>query len=692
MPAIPQLLDEAVTHHRAGRLFEAEQRYRRVLAIDPDHVDALHLLGLISAQLGRSEQAEQFLGRAVQLRPGFAEAQNSLGTLLEKQGKLEDAARCYRQARALRPELAHVHNNLGQVLAFQGHLTEARACFEQALRLQGTFAKARHNLVRALTRQGIAFRQEGKIADAITCYRDALGLEPGYIHALSNLGIALMEQEKWDEAARSLEASLNLDPRDADALNGLGLIHNEQGRHGEALDSFRAALDVRPAFPSALVNLGKLHEQDGQFEAAETAFREALRADPAHVPARSQLAALLRGRLPDDDCNALERALSRSTLHQSDRIAAHFALAQVHDARGLFAPAAQHSRCANALRLTAWQGGNQSYDPSEHQLFVDRLIAAFTPEFFSRVDGYGLDADRPLFVFGLPRSGTSLIEQILASHSQVFGGGELPFVEQTFTSLSPGKGSVPPIQALQAIGAETVGCLGRRHLDRLMSVNSTARHVVDKMPDNFLYLGFIATLFPRARLIHCRRDLRDTAVSCWMADFMKIRWASDPHQIATRFREYERLMAHWRQVLPVSILEVQYEELINDFEGIARRLVHSCGLEWQPACLEFHKTNRPVRTASAGQVRQPLYKHSVQRWKHYDGLLPELFRALLDQVPFSGNWQWILTQLTPRRGEAWRGSCYNNAKRRIPCRYAITFVHHWMMFIPGTNFTACGRP
>ncbi|MGO9922523.1 MAG: tetratricopeptide repeat-containing sulfotransferase family protein [Isosphaeraceae bacterium] len=635
MPAIPQLLDLAVKHHRAGNLSQAEQLYRRVLDIDPDQVDALHLLGLTSASLGRSEQAVEFLGRAVHVRPDFAEAQNSLGTLLEKQGKLEDAARCYRQALALRPELAHVHNNLGQVLALEGRLTEARACFEQALRLQPDLAKARHNLVRTLTRQGIAFRQHGKIADAIACYRDALRLEPGYIHAHSNLGMALIEQEKWEEAACCFDASLKLDPRHAEGHNGLGLIFNEQGRYQEALSSFRAALGARPAFPSALVNLGKLHEQEGHFEAAETACREALRADPAHVPARCQLAALLRGRLPDLDRNALEELLSRSTLLDSDRIAAHFALAQVHDAQGLYARAAQHSRSANALRLAYWQGGNQSYDPAEHQLFVDRLIAAFTPEFFRRVNGYGLDADRPVFVFGLPRSGTSLIEQILASHSQVSGGGELPFVEQTFMSLSPMKGSVPPLQALQDIDAETVGCLGRQHLDRLLSVNSTAQHVVDKMPDNYLYLGFIATLFPRARLIHCRRDLRDTAVSCWMADFMKIRWASDPHQIATRFREYQRLMAHWREVLPASLFEVQYEELTDDLEGIARRLIQYCGLEWQPACLEFHKTNRPVRTASAAQVRQPLYKHSVQRWKHYDGFLPELFRALLDQVPFS---------------------------------------------------------
>lgn len=628
MTAIPQVLGEAVKHHRAGNLPQAEKLYRQVLDVDPDHVDALHLLGLISAQLGRSEEALEFLGRAVQMRPEFAEAHNSLGTVLERQGKLAEAARCYRQALALRPDMAHTHNNLGQVLVAQGELTEAQSCFEQALRLQLNFAKAQYNLAHTLTRRGVALQQQGKIAEAIACYREALRLEPEYIHAHSNLGMALIEEEKWDEAAGCFDRSLKLDPHHPEAHNGLGLVHNEQGRCQEALASFRAALAARPAFPSALVNLAQFHKQEGDLEAAEAAFREALRADPAHVRALSALAALLRGRLPAADCSALEEMLSRATLADTDRAPAHFALAQVYDAQGHYAKAAWHSQCANALRLAFWQGRGQLYDPVEHEAFVGRLMAVFTPEFFRRVQGYGLDTDRPVFVFGLPRSGTSLIEQVLASHSEVFGAGELPFGEETFTSLAAMKGGTPPLEALEDIDADTVGRLGRRHLERLLSVNATAQHVVDKMPDNYLYVGFLATLFPRARFLHCRRDLRGTALSCWMADFVGIRWASDPHSIATRFREYERLMAHWRSVLPGRIFEVQYEEFVGDLAAMARRLIDWCGLEWQPACLEFHKTRRPVRTASAAQVRQPLYKHSVQRWKHYELLLPELFGAL----------------------------------------------------------------
>jgi Tfp pilus assembly protein PilF len=635
MPAIPQVLDEGVKHHRAGNLAHAERLYRQVLDINPDHVDALHLLGFLCSQLGQSEQAVELVGRAVEVSPNFAEAHNSLGTLLEKQGKLEDAARSYRRASALRPELEHVHNNLGQVLASQGRLPEARASFEQALRLRPDFAKARRNLVHTLTRQGIALRQLGNIAEAITCYRDALLVDPAFVHARSNLGMALLEREEWAEAARCFHQSLELDPRHAEAHNGLGLIHNEQGRQQEALASFQAAIEIRPAFPSALINLGKLHEQEGRLDAAETAFRQAIAADPAHVPARSRLAALLRGRLPDGDRDLLEQLLSRATIPDGDRAAAHFALAQVYDSRGLYPQAARHSQCANSLRLDFWRMRNETYHPAEHRLFVDRSIAVLTPEYFRRVNRLGLDAERPVFVFGLPRSGTSLIEQILASHSQVFGGGELPFVERAFGSLTSETGQVSPLEALRDIDAETIDRVGRQHLEQLLRLNSTAQHVVDKMPENYLYLGFIATLFPRARLIHCRRDFRDTAVSCWMADFLKIRWASDPHHIATRFHEYERLMAHWRDVLPMSLYEVQYEELVGDLEGTSRRLIEWCGLDWEPACLEFHKTNRPVRTASAAQVRQPLYKHSVERFKHYDGLLPELFGALAEQVPLA---------------------------------------------------------
>ena len=254
------------------------------------------------------------------------------------------------------------------------------------------------------------------------------------------------------------------------------------------------------------------------------------------------------------------------------------------------------------------------------------MLATFTPQFFARASGFGLETEQPVFIVGLPRSGTTLVEQILASHSRVFGAGELRYCDETFQSLPKAMNrNDTPFDCLPDLDRETARRLAQRHLDRLRALDARALRIVDKMPENYQYLGLIRVLFPRSRLIHCRRDLRDVALSCWMTNFASVPWACDAEQIVSHFEEYSRLMDHWRKVLPAPPLDVVYEELVEDPEGVARRIVKWCGLEWEPGCLRFYETRRPVRTASALQVRRPIYKSSVGRWKNYEKSLGELF-------------------------------------------------------------------
>jgi hypothetical protein len=231
-----------------------------------------------------------------------------------------------------------------------------------------------------------------------------------------------------------------------------------------------------------------------------------------------------------------------------------------------------------------------------------------------------------VFVVGLPRCGTTLVEQILASHSQVFGAGEIALASDTWAALG-GQGA-DVVEGLGRLDRRTARRLASRHLEGLRALDLAAHRIVDKTLDNYLSLGLLASLFPRAKLIHCRRDPRDVAVSCWMTHFREIRWASDQQHIASRFHEHQRMMEHWREVLPVPLLEVDYEETVADLEGVARRLVAWCGLAWEPACLEFHRAKRPVRTASAVEVRQAIFRTSVGRWKHYQQALAWLFARL----------------------------------------------------------------
>ncbi len=735
-------LQAAIQHHQFGRLQEAGRIYQSVLARNPNHPDALHLLGVVLHQLGQHQQAAQLISRALtlrpaapayyanlaevwralgqidraveccraalrlqpeypeaannlglallqrsgtepektslaaaieqfqsalRLRPNFAMAHNNLANALRTQGDLEAAINHFRKAVECDPALAEAHSNLGQLLCERQELPEALEHCQKAVQLRPAFAEAHSNLGNVLREMGKLddarrhyvealrlnpaigmiynnmaqlLQEEGKLPEALGWYQEALARDANTPRIYCNLASALSELDRYDEAIAQYQTALRLDPKCPEAHNGLGFVCHEQGRDNEARKHYETALQLKPDFAPAHCNLGTLLEEINDLKSAEEAFRTALRHDPNHAGAKAQLATLLRSKLPDEDLEAMRKQLAEPDLLPGKRAVLHFGLAQALDARKEYAEAGEHLREANALALEAWSKRGEVYDPEKHHEFVAEMLATCSPAFFERVRGLGVESERPVFIIGLPRSGTTLIEQILASHSQVFGAGELRYAREDFESLPsvmssrqiepPAKESSDPAMAyLPHLDREAIQTVAGRHLDKLHALNGTALRVADKMPDNYMYLGMLAALFPKAKFIHCRRDLRDIAVSCWMTNFRQIRWANSTDHIAARFLEYKRLMEHWKTTLPVPVLHVDYEETVADLESVARRLVSWCGLEWEPACLEFHQTERPVRTASVTQVRQPIYTRSVARWKHYEPTLGSLFEKLV---------------------------------------------------------------
>jgi tetratricopeptide (TPR) repeat protein len=653
MATVSEALTIAVRHHQSGRLQAAEQIYRQILALEPNHADALHLLGVIAHQAGEHELAVEHMRRAIALKANVAVFHNNLGNALRAQGKPDEAAACYRRALELKPDFAEVHNNLGVAWKEQGKPDEAAASYRRALKLNPDDAEAHNNLGNVLKEQkkpdeavacyrwalelkpdyaeahynlGAALQGQGKLDEAAACYRCALELKPDYAPAHNNLGNTLKEQGKLDEAVACYRRTLELKPGYAEAHSNLGSALKEQGKLDEAAACYRRALELKPDYAAAHNNLGSALQEMGDLRGAEDSFRAALRHDGRLALAHCNLAELLGGKLSANDLAAQRRLLEDMELTDLDRSLLHFGLAKVLDARGEYAEAARHLNRGNALQLSEWRKRGREYDPKEHKRLVTRTIAACTPEFFQRVRGFGVESELPVFVVGLPRSGTTLVEQILASHSQVFGAGELGLAHDTMTAL--GSEDADCLEGLSRLDRQTAGRLAARHLERLRALSPTALRIVDKMPENYLYLGLLASLFPRAKFIHCRRDLRDVAVSCWTTHFQGVRWTNDREHIASRFYQYQRLMEHWRKVLPAPLLEVEYEATVADLEGVARKLVAWCNLAWEPKCLEFHQTKRPVRTASAVQVRRPVFKTSVARWKHYEGALASLFARL----------------------------------------------------------------
>jgi tetratricopeptide (TPR) repeat protein len=648
----------AEAYRALGQFARAVGSCKTALQLWPDFADARNNLGLALSALGRNEEAVEHFQAAVKLRPDDAQTHSNLGNALRALGKAEEALEHYRKAVELSPGLALVHTNLGQFLIDLGRAEEALPHCKQAVDLEPNLAEVHNNL-------GNAYRASGKLSEARACYLETIRLKPELTQAHANLGVVLQQECRYDEAlpwllrACELEPMahpylellseiyfemerfpdamaiykkmLQLDPDRPQTHNAIGWLIQEEGRIAEAREYFETALRLDPNFPAANLSLGGLHEELGEMEAAEARFCMALEIHPGHTVALARLATLLKGKVGDAELALMRKRLSDPEVTGPARASLLFGLAHVLDDRGDYDAAAGALREANSLALANLERKHQSYVPVEHEKFVNNVINSFQTDFIARMKGMGLETRRPVFIIGLPRSGTTLIEQVLASHSQVFGAGEQPLGRQNF-ELIPGQMNRLGDHPFACMADPQVGTalrpIAQRHEDRLRELGGPAARVVDKMPDNYMYLGLLAVLFPHATFIHCRRDLRDVAVSCWMTNFRSIKWANDPQHISTRFAQYLRLMHHWRAVLPATVHEVAYEETVEDLEGVARRLIAACGLEWEPSCLDYHKTRRPIRTASVTQVRQPVYRKSVARWRHYNGSLAELFSVL----------------------------------------------------------------
>jgi tetratricopeptide (TPR) repeat protein len=610
----------------SGRPGEAVEHFRRALDLRPHFAQAHRDLAMVLRELGQHEEALEHLRCAVELAPKYPAARSGLTLVLLDRDQPEEALIHGQEAVRLQPDLAIHHHNLGNVLQRLNRWDEARGAYLEALRLDPDLAHSHLQI-------GMTLRFAGQLAEAELWFKQAADLNPENAWFWEQLADLQMERQEHGAAISSWERAIELSTNERAGLYiSLGWSLQEESRLAEAVEQYRTALRVQPDAVMAQINLGGIHEELGEMAAAAAAFRVAARIQPNFGLAHARLGNLLRAGLPDADLAAIEERLADPETNPSARARLFFALCVALDARGQYARAAECARQANALNMELARGP-RGYMPDLHIQYVDSIIRGFTSDLCAQLVEAGSEDLRPVFVFGLPRSGTTLVEQILASHSRIFGAGELKLTRQSFDAIPsilerPG----PALEHISRLTPRAVGRLAEQHLRRLENLvdSHPAERIVDKMPDNYIYLGLLAAMFPRAVFIHCRRDLRDVALSCWITDFRpeNIPWASDPAYMGSRFEQYLRLMDHWRRVAPAPIHEVNYEDTVADLEGVARNLLEACGLEFEPGCLDFHRTQRRVKTASLGQVRQPLYSRSVGRWRNYESHLPDLFRAI----------------------------------------------------------------
>lgn len=577
-------LQEAVQHHRAGRHQEAELLYRQILAIDPTHGDALCNFGVLAEEVGRPDVGAQLLAKAIESSPANPVYHFNLGNMLAKLDKIDEAIGCYRETLRLQPDHADAHNNLALIFKDRGQTDIAMQHLQHVLRLRPEWQDAHNNL-------GTLYKDYGMFDEALEHYQRAVELGMSGHEPYVNMGNSCLAIGRLEEALEAYENALDRAPDEPRALGGIGAVYEKQGDLDHAFEILKPLIDAGEQDIHALGSYANILHQRG-------ARREAI--------------------------DLLEGVLAGPITRQADRRAFCFQLGKIYDADRNYDAAFRWYHQGNATK-------NLRLDRLGHASRITEVTNLYTAETFEGMPESGNPEEMPIFILGMPRSGTSLTEQILASHSQVYGAGELKTMRGLISKISALAGGTSFPAGIDRLSAAQLNGFAAEYLQALRALASGEPRVTDKMPYNFQFIGLIRKMFPEARIIHCRREPYDTCLSIYFQDFVgRHEYAYDLGDLAFYYREYDRLMAHWRDTLRIPMFEVFYEEMVADQEGVTRRLLDFCSLGWEDRCLQFHKTQRLVNTASYQQVRQPIYVKSRNRWKNYEEHIGELLPGLAD--------------------------------------------------------------
>ena len=687
--SVQQHLDNAINYHQQGDFQQAAQIYRQLLQENPDQPDVLHLLGIVTSQLGQDIQAIEIINQAIakspdsenyytdlalihfnsghhdeavkiceqtlQMNPENTSALLTLGNSFFQQERYEDAVLVYQKVVTLNPDDATANFNLGNALRELGKVDEAVSAFEHTLRIHSGYIEAHNNL-------GNLLRELGEHERAANHLREALILFPDYVEAHTNLGIVLKDLERLDEAREELEFAIQLNPDFAEAYNHLGTVLDKLGIPDEALSSlnkaielkpdyadahnnlgsflfkqkkldtakieFQIALELNPDFAEAMSNMGSLYLFYGDMEKAKMYLENAMKIKPNFTDAMMKLAGIGEFNFNNEvDIERITQDIENNIFDESDSETIHFTLGKVYDDCGKFDKAIHHYNEGNRIKRK-----KMDFNRDIHRQYIDDLIEIFSENYFENCNIVGDNSRRPVFIIGMPRSGTTLVEQIISSHERCFGADELTYFNQIAATLPELLGTNTSFPAcMSLLDQSTAQDIIRDYLDLLSTFSVDVERVTDKMPNNFLRLGLIAILFPNASFIHCHRSELDTCLSIYFQNFIQsstLTYAYDLGDIGAYYFQYKRLMEHWRKVLPVKICDVEYESLVKNQDIETRRIIDFIGLPWDEHCLSFHETKRTVMTASFWQVRQPIYTSSTDRWKNYDSYLDPLKEAL----------------------------------------------------------------
>lgn len=653
-------LHEGLQAMKANRPLRAEELCRDYLEDHPGCVEHLRLLAHALTKQNRLTEAEEQLRFALNLRPEQPYLHEDLGTNLALQGKAEAAIPSFERAIELDPTLPQPHKKLGRVLAALGKGEQADNAFQEfferdpdkgavavgadhlkAGRSEEAISTLRNVLrkdpdnVDAMVFLAIAYRHENRnVDDSEALLRRATQAAPDHVTAWLNLGGVLAKRAKRDEAIEAYQQATRIEPSHPGAWSLLGSSLAHVGRIEEAKRAYEKAIRLQPDHMSTQIGLGHVLKTLGDQPGALQAYRKAVQLRPQAGEVYWSMANLKIFTFEDEEVDAMLEQLETNTLETSEEVHFRFALGKAFEDRKDYEKAWHYYHTGNKKKRP-----DVYHDPLEDRERKDAIREIFSADFLAEHSGGGHEAPDPILVLGMPRSGSTLVEQILASHSQVEGTAELP----TLGSLSMSIGRYRPDgvtfpEACRDLYARDWRQFGKRYMEQTRQFRETDRpFFTDKLPNNFPLVGLLHLILPNAKVINTLRHPLDTLLGNYKQLYgMGQNWSYDLFDLAEYYKDYHAVMTHWHGVLPGKVLDVHYEDTVLDTEAQVRRILDHCGLSFEEACLRPWETQRAVRTASSEQVRQPIYTGALGKWRRYEPWLDEWKYALadiLDQLP-----------------------------------------------------------
>ncbi|MDX8386224.1 MAG: sulfotransferase [Gallionella sp.] len=590
-------------------------------AKNPSPNDLNQLVALYNSR--RYAELESMAGAMVKRFPASGFAWKLLGAAQQMQGK--NALKAFSKTAKLLPSEPDAHFNLGVAQKSLGLFNEAAVSYRRALKLNPKYAEAHSNL-------GNVLKELGQLDEVVASYLCALQIKPNDALTHNSLGTVLKALEDFEGAADSYRRAIELRPKYIEAYTNLGNLLKDFEQFSDAIDNYQQALKIDPTCDDALLGIAHINVVNGKLEEAANTAEQAIALKPNNLNARILLANVSKAKVGDQNLAALvaadeSRKSGSFRIPDAQTISLHFALGKSFDDLGEPDRAFPHFLEGCKMKRAAIK-----YDAEQPKQRVNDVIRVFDQTTIARLGGSGSLSNVPIFVLGMPRSGTTLTEQIIASHPDVFGAGELP--ELPVIAKRRIKSKYFPENIL-AIDKSTLSEWGNDYVAGVHQREPDALHITDKRPENFWYVGLIHLMLPNAKIIHVSRNPVDTCLSCFTKLASRgLEESYDLAELGQYYRGYVKLMDYWRTLLPAhSFLDVQYEDIVADKELQARRIIDFCDMEWNEACLDFHKLKRSVSTASMTQVRKPIYQSSVERWRAYEKHLGPLLDALGDLVP-----------------------------------------------------------